>query len=178
MGYPLKLNVIRTEKLKFPDKGGKYGKNARGSRAHNGWDLKAPLGTPVHAVAAGKISLVLEKVGGYGTIIQLEFVRGPMTYWALYAHLGKAHVKTGDLVTEGMIIGRTGDSGNAKGQPPHLHFEVATSKDLRKGRDNRIDPAEILGDFLKDQKAGAAGVIESSYHSDFVELPEMDIPLH
>jgi peptidoglycan LD-endopeptidase LytH len=46
-----------------------------------------------------------------------------------YAHLdGYApDLKTGDPVTTDTVLGLVGDSGNAKGTPPHLHFGVYTS---------------------------------------------------
>lgn len=166
MGYPLKYNVIRTEKLKFPEKGGKYGENARGSRPHHGWDLKANSGTPVFSVGTGEVTNVQEKVPGYGSVIQIKFLNGSKFYWALYAHLSRSTVEQGDTVYDGEMIGFTGNTGNARNQPPHLHFEISTSSSLKKGRNKRIDPAEVLGKFLKENDAGRSIVIEESRPSD------------
>jgi murein DD-endopeptidase MepM/ murein hydrolase activator NlpD len=162
MGYPMRINVIRTEHLLNPATGGKFGASARGSRAHWGWDIRARIGTPVYAVGPGEVTAALEKVSGYGSLVQLKFVRGHTHYWALYAHLGVLFCHKGQLIQEGMALGLTGHSGNARGEPPHLHFEVATSPSLRKGRRNMIDPALILGDFLRDNPAGQAVVVERS----------------
>ena len=174
MGYPLKFNVVRTEKLKFPAIGGKYGQNARGSRAHNGWDLKANSGTTVFAVGPGEITFVAEDVKGYGAIIQLKFMKGGNYYWALYAHLRSTFVKPEDKVTDGKIIGLTGNTGNAKNQPPHLHFEIATTANLKKGRKNQIDPAAVLGEFLSENNAGRSIVVERSYPSDPLSIDEIE----
>lgn len=164
MGYPLRWNSIRTQQLPaHPQTGGKFGAHARGAAAHWGWDLTASPGTPVFAVGPGEIVKVLSDVPGYGTIIQLKFLRGSTYYFALYAHLSRPLCKVGDRVSEAQILGFTGLSGNARGEPPHLHFEVASSADLRKKRTNHLDPATILGAFLRDNESGTARVTESSY---------------
>ena len=48
----------------------------------------------------------------------------------------------------GEIVGRTGDTGNAKGLKPedeHLHFELRTMARPGKGLDGRVSPIEIFG---------------------------------
>lgn len=45
----------------------------------------------------------------------------------VYAHLSEISVKMGDRVAEGQVIGKTGESGNARGLPAgeqHVHFGV------------------------------------------------------
>ena len=68
------------------------------------------------AAAAGR---VLET--GYseteGNIVWLDHGNGWRTY---YAHLSVIKASPGDLVRQGEIIGRVGDSGQVTG--PHLHF--------------------------------------------------------
>jgi murein DD-endopeptidase MepM/ murein hydrolase activator NlpD/uncharacterized Zn-binding protein involved in type VI secretion len=123
---------------------------AHGRKAHQGWDLAANLGTPVHAMADGVIEDVCcEDVSDYGLSITLAFTAmwgtTPVTHYAFYAHLSEVWVKPGMPVRAGMPIGRTGDSGNARGEPPHLHFEVRTSKVAGRGLANRLDPGLFLG---------------------------------
>ena len=163
--YPLAVNRIRTAHLKFPETGGKFGSKARGSRGHFGWDLVALPGTPVFSIASGIITFVNENVPDYGAVIQLKFVHGSKTYWALYAHLSTTiWVHVGQSVSQGQVIGNTGSSGrSAKGEPPHLHFEIATSRDLKRGRRNQIDPSIVLGTFLNDHRAGDAIYRESDF---------------
>jgi murein DD-endopeptidase MepM/ murein hydrolase activator NlpD len=177
MGYPLRFNVIRTEGLRHAETGGKFGDHARGIHRHSGWDLKAQPGTQVCAVGPGEIIAALKNVRGYGTVVQLKFLRGARHYWALYAHLYALFVTRGQIVPEGYVLGLTGTTGNARGEVPHLHFEVATSESLKGGRNNTIDPALVLGDFLRDNPSGSAIVIERSLSSppltiDDVELAE------
>ena len=88
-------------------------------RAHKGVDYSAPTGTPIQAVADGKISFVGWK-GGYGQVIQLK--HGD-TYSTLYGHMSKfaKGIHNGSLVNQGQIIGYVGRTGLATG--PHLHFE-------------------------------------------------------
>ncbi|XHX79379.1 MAG: M23 family metallopeptidase [Stenomitos frigidus ULC029] len=87
-------------------------------RFHSGTDLAAPLGTPVLAAYAGKVAIA-DLLGGYGLAVALEHNKG--TQQTLYAHLSEIFVKPGELVKQGMVIGRVGSTGLSTG--PHLHFE-------------------------------------------------------
>ncbi len=88
-------------------------------RAHKGVDYSAPTGTPIQAVADGKVSFVGWKVG-YGQVIQLK--HGD-TYSTLYGHMSKfaQNIHAGSTVNQGQTIGYVGRTGLATG--PHLHFE-------------------------------------------------------
>ncbi|HEY9895817.1 MAG TPA: M23 family metallopeptidase [Candidatus Sericytochromatia bacterium] len=87
-------------------------------RFHSGTDLAAPLGTPVLAAYAGKVAIA-DFLGGYGLSVALDHNKG--TQQTLYAHLSEIFVKPGELVKQGMVIGRVGSTGLSTG--PHLHFE-------------------------------------------------------
>jgi murein DD-endopeptidase MepM/ murein hydrolase activator NlpD len=88
-------------------------------RAHRGVDYAAPSGTPVRAVADGKIRSIGTN-GGYGRTVEMQ--HGD-TYSTLYAHLSRfaRGMKRGANVQQGQIIGYVGKSGLATG--PHLHYE-------------------------------------------------------
>ena len=88
------------------------------SRIHSGTDLGAPMGTPVLAAYAGQVAFA-DFFGGYGLAIALNHNQG--TQQTLYGHLSEIFVKPGDLVRQGMVIGRVGSTGASTG--PHLHFE-------------------------------------------------------
>jgi phage-related protein len=90
------------------------------SGRHTGLDFPAPIGTPVHAVAAGQIASALSG-GPYGNHILINHGGGLQS---LYAHLSKMLVKSG-AVAQGRVIGRVGATGNVTG--PHLHLEARLS---------------------------------------------------
>lgn len=87
-----------------------------GSRGHEGKDFGCPPGTPVHAATNGVIRYA-DWLGNYGYYIGLQNYDGSGTG---YAHLSSFAVAVGQTVTEGQIIGYTGNTGNSSG--PHLHF--------------------------------------------------------
>ena len=90
-----------------------------GGRTHQGVDMFAAYGTPLYAVADGVIHRVYTNPLG-GLAINLIDTDGNMYY---YAHLSSASVTAGQKVRAGDVIGANGDSGNARGTPPHLHWQ-------------------------------------------------------
>lgn len=85
---------------------------------HAGLDLKADVGTPVHAARGGSV-IAAEVRGPYGNMIEIDHGGGVKTR---YGHLDALGVKAGDQIGEGDRIGLSGRSGRAS--EPHLHFEV------------------------------------------------------
>lgn len=90
-------------------------------RRHEGIDIFAKRGTPIHATTQGIVGKVgLDRLGGNVVVII-----GPGGAGHYYAHLEDfADIEEGDWVNAGDIIGYVGDSGNAKGTPPHVHYGV------------------------------------------------------
>ena len=95
---------------------GQYGED-RGSHRHAGVDLAVPTGTPIRAVAEGRVILVGPQ-GAYGNFTCL----GHAALVTCYAHQSQIEVTYGQLVKQGQRIGRVGSTGRSSG--PHLHFEV------------------------------------------------------
>ena len=85
---------------------------------HAGLDFRAPLGAPIHAAAAGKVSFVGVK-SGYGNVVEISHGNGLMTR---YAHMSRWKARVGQDVAAGDVIGAIGNTGRSTG--PHLHFEV------------------------------------------------------
>ena len=87
-------------------------------RMHEGIDMAAPAGTKIVATGDGTV-VHSERVLGYGNLIEIDH---GYNYMSRYAHLGELHVKPGDKVRRGDLIGRVGSTG--KSVAPHLHYEV------------------------------------------------------
>lgn len=96
-----------------------------GSHGGGAIDIAAPAGTPVYAVAAGKVYDLSESCGG--TVIGVQHNN---KYTTAYAHLGKVNVKDGQQVKAGQQIGVSGLSGSCV-NGAHLHFEVRTGSNPR-----------------------------------------------
>ncbi len=89
-------------------------------RPHTGVDFSAPRGTPVRAVAGGKVTFA-GRQSGYGNIVRIDH---PGPYDTAYAHLDRiaGSAREGATIEKGQIIGFVGATGLATG--PHLHFEM------------------------------------------------------
>ncbi|MGB3311019.1 MAG: M23 family metallopeptidase [Nodosilinea sp.] len=105
-------------------------------RFHSGTDLAAPLGTPVLATQAGRVS-VSDFLGGYGLTVILRHGDGSLE--SRYAHLSQLAVQAGEWVEQGEVIGLVGSTGTSTGA--HLHFEM---RQLTAEGWAAVDPAEIL----------------------------------
>ena len=150
---PLQAMKLRSEGLASP-LGATYGKvRNNGTRAHQGWDLDAAVGTTCFAIADGTI-IDVGTHPDFGNYVVLQFSKSgrvnmtdPDTLFAFYAHLGAARVWTGQDVHAGDVIGLTGTTGNAAGGPPHLHFEVrkVSTSSPGRGLTGRVDPGSVLG---------------------------------
>lgn len=93
-----------------------------GGRLHEGIDLFAKRGTPAVAIADGMLFRVgWNRLGGWR--LWLRDNAGTEYY---YAHLDAfaTAAREGTRVTAGTVIGYVGDSGDAKGTSPHVHFEI------------------------------------------------------
>lgn len=90
----------------------------RGTEWHPGIDFGVPVGTPVHAARAGKVTWAGSN-SGYGLDVDLDHGQGVVTR---YAHLSKVDVHLGDTVPGGAVLGLSGNTGHSTG--PHVHFEV------------------------------------------------------
>jgi murein DD-endopeptidase MepM/ murein hydrolase activator NlpD len=103
---------------------------------HNGVDFASAIGTPVKAIADGRVifagpsSLKFkdgEPAGG-GYLIKIRHKVEGKFITSAYMHLrkGSLKVKKGELVIEGETIAQSGNTGASTG--PHLHFEIQRGK--------------------------------------------------
>lgn len=98
-----------------------WGASRSEGRTHEGIDIMAPAGTPVRAVADGRIAKFFDSERGGVTIYQFDTSERFVYY---YAHLSRraSGLAEGDVVEQGDVIAYVGMSGNAP--VPHLHFEI------------------------------------------------------
>jgi murein DD-endopeptidase MepM/ murein hydrolase activator NlpD len=85
---------------------------------HSGLDINCNTGSSVHSPGNGKVTAV-ERRSGFGLVVEINHGFG---YKTVFAHLSKALVKRGELVTRGQLIAKSGNTGFSSG--PHLHYEV------------------------------------------------------
>ncbi|AZG16611.1 M23 family metallopeptidase [Cupriavidus pauculus] len=98
-----------------------WGGARSGGRKHEGIDIFASRGRPVLSATEGIVTRVgTNRLGG-----NVVWVMGPGRQMHYYAHLdGYAPIRAGDRVAPGTPLGYVGDTGNARGTPPHLHYGV------------------------------------------------------
>lgn len=90
----------------------------KASEFHGGMDISAERGTPVRAPANGTVVFAGTQAE-YGITIIIDHGQDIRT---IYGHLSQLHVKQGQTVERGAVIGFTGNTGRSTG--PHLHYEI------------------------------------------------------
>lgn len=98
----------------------RFGLTSRFSSGHPGLDLTAPKGSPIQAIAQGKVQMVASYPFGFGKHILIEHDKGAKS---LYAHLSKVEVKEGQIIDKNTIVGEVGSTGWSTGN--HLHLEIS-----------------------------------------------------
>lgn len=106
--------------------------NGQPRHPHTGDDFAAAPGTPVRAVAAGRVVLAEDQYFA-GNAVYVDHGDGLIS---MSFHLSRIDVRTGDVVARGQILGESGATGRVTG--PHLHFGL-------RWHGARIDPALLLG---------------------------------
>jgi murein DD-endopeptidase MepM/ murein hydrolase activator NlpD len=101
----------------------------RTGKNHDGLDVAAPEGTPVHAAADGEVIYAGDELAGYGNLVVIRHAPGLAT---VYAHNRKILVSVGEHVARGATIAEVGHTGRATG--PHVHFEVRVGEIPRNPR--------------------------------------------
>ncbi|HEX8604795.1 MAG TPA: M23 family metallopeptidase [Pseudoduganella sp.] len=127
--YPMRLvSMPRPRMLPVPVEGVRaralhdtWGGARSEGRRHEGIDIFAKRGTPVLSSTEGIVTQVgTNRLGGL-----VVWVMGPGGQRHYYAHLERyADVAAGMRIQAGRVLGYVGNSGNAQGTPPHLHYGV------------------------------------------------------
>ncbi|HEY5822215.1 MAG TPA: M23 family metallopeptidase [Propionibacteriaceae bacterium] len=99
----------------------RFGQTGSWSRYHTGFDFSDPIGTPLHAPAAGVVTNAgLGSASGWaGNYVTIKYSDGTQT---LMAHMSTVSVRVGQTVSACQVVGAIGMTGRTFG--PHVHFEV------------------------------------------------------
>lgn len=113
-------------------------------QVHNGQDIAVPVGTPILAVKAGKVTVRKDDHPIAGRYIIVDHGDG---YLSEYLHLSRGDVTVGQTVKQGQIVGLSGGGldkvtgkplpGAGRSTGPHLHFIVKRSG-------SAVDPASVI----------------------------------
>lgn len=102
-----------------------------GFAGHEGIDFGVPVGTTVYAPHDGVIKVQDEGNQNYGLSVTIE----SPTRKSLLAHLSGVTVTTGQNISQGDPVGKSGESGMASG--PHLHWTFKLMKNgIVQNKDN------------------------------------------
>ncbi len=120
--------------------------------AHQGTDVFSAFDTPVRSPVDGTVRFEDAGLGGKGA-----FVTAPDGTYYYMAHLNSFHadLRSGATVKEGQVIGYNGDSGNARGGAPHVHFEI------HPGGGAAVNPKPFLDAWLQQAIDQAPALIAS-----------------
>ena len=92
------------------------------STYHNGWDIGVPIGTPVNTIADGKV-IAVGPATGYGKWVVVDHgVINGTRVTSEYGHLSSWNVSYGQIVKQGQVIAKSGNTGYSSG--PHLHITI------------------------------------------------------
>ena len=94
------------------------GFGGRWGTVHQGLDIAAPIGTPIHVPMAGVV-ISSGPASGFGMWVRVQHSDGTIT---VYGHINRSFVQVGQRVATGQVIAETGNRGQSTG--PHLHIGV------------------------------------------------------
>ena len=127
-----------------------FGYRRSATHVHQGVDLGAPEGAPLHAPWAGTITRASAKLApgfsGYGGHVVID---SPIGYW-LFGHLSAVHVRPGQRVQKGQHIGDVGRTCYSTEDPgalcdgPHVHVELSRTPYPQDSAAPRLDPVGAL----------------------------------
>lgn len=148
--------------LRAGDKG-RGGFKERSGNDHDGIDIRAPQGSEVYANRDGQVVQAITQREGYGNRVIIKHEPSGSIKQVVYTHY--AHLKSflpgidpkatkvfkEVRVREGQLIGYSGATGNAEGQPAsedHVHFGVSLSeRPLQKSKD-WMNPVKYLNESV------------------------------
>lgn len=122
-------------------------------RPHLGIDYAAPTGTPVSAIADGRVVFAGRK-GGYGNFVEIRHSSGYSSYYGHLSRFAKG-IRSGVHVRQGALIAYVGATGLASG--PHLDFRLLHNGKFENFlRIKNISASGLSGARLAEFKRAAA----------------------
>jgi len=181
VGDPIKYPKIRDNrasnlfgKVRFKD-------GIANAKNHQGFDYEASVGTSILAVKNGTVTnvdCIDDSDYGISVTIKYQDEEGNDKF-AFYAHLSDVDVSEGAPVSEGDEIGKTGITGNASPDDPHLHFEVSGESSPGSGLEGRKSPNEVVDTkfYSQDLKAvqTTTGVIKVEKNSAGIKATKQNV---
>lgn len=136
------------------------GYGPRWGRMHRGQDFGAPDGTPIYAIADGKV-MFAGASSGFGQSIWITHNINGEKWTSQYGHMmdGTKFVHTGDTIKVGQKIALVGHNGHSTG--PHLHFQIQKGANKVAGW---VDPKPWMEQHKAQwiTKTGSSGNIAST----------------
>lgn len=88
---------------------------------HIGIDIFGPKGAPIVSPVDGIFTSQISSGGN--KIVKIKD-KNDFTHWLGHLDTIDSSLKNGDVIKAGTVVGTLGDTGNAKGTAPHLHYNV------------------------------------------------------
>lgn len=128
------------------------------SDKHPAIDYKMPMGAPIRAIAGGRVHRVDSDPSGLGTYVIIEHrLPSKETVFSIYGHMSKQHVRVGQDVAVGELIGAVGNTGHSTN--PHLHLQI--------DRDRGVSPHTV---YIPRKGASRSEIARYTMHPiEFVE---------
>lgn len=118
---------------------------------HEGLDMFAEFGTPVRATDRGVVTRITN--GAVGGLSVWTTGSDGTSYYFAHLQTVAAGIEAGTPVDVGTVVGTVGDSGNARGGAPHLHFEVH--------RPNAVPPKPFVDSWLDEAEFNVEALVDS-----------------
>lgn len=131
--------------------GGGWGAGPGGK--HAGVDIRLPVGTPVMAIADGVVTSASSTPRGDLGIYAA--ISHPSGVTSRYLHFSQLFTAVGSRVSQGEVIGLSGNTGNSAG--PHLHLDLKVPNPLLVN-DIRNEVGEPLSGFEANVTGFGVGV--------------------
>lgn len=138
----------------------------QGADEHNAIDIMGAIGLRIVATCSGRIAQSWRTRGGEqpgvgrdprsrGGGYYVMVIDDVENYYHYYAHLQEEpRVNEGDYVSAGTLIGSLGDTGKARGTPPHLHYQVSRRSSETGALRSFLNPYEELVRLARDWLPG------------------------